>query len=169
MKKLTILSILIASAMSFFTACNSKQAADQVLNDESQRKAVITSIAHHETYSMEMMKEMMNSDSCKVMMGQHMMGDTGMMNMMMGNMMNMAEKDSAMCKNMMQMMHQKPAMMKMMNNMKNMSMPMGSTTYTCPMHSEIKSATPGKCPKCGMDLVKMKENKNMDNSKTKMQ
>ncbi|CAN5429220.1 hypothetical protein BH09BAC3_BH09BAC3_06840 [soil metagenome] len=29
-----------------------------------------------------------------------------------------------------------------------------SATYTCPMHSEIKSDKPGKCPKCGMDLVK---------------
>ncbi len=26
--------------------------------------------------------------------------------------------------------------------------------YTCPMHSEVKSETPGKCPKCGMNLVK---------------
>lgn len=25
--------------------------------------------------------------------------------------------------------------------------------YTCPMHPEIKSAKPGKCPKCGMTLV----------------
>jgi transcription initiation factor IIE alpha subunit len=25
--------------------------------------------------------------------------------------------------------------------------------YTCTMHPEIMSATPGKCPKCGMDLV----------------
>ncbi|MEL1239496.1 heavy metal-binding domain-containing protein [Flavobacterium flavipallidum] len=33
--------------------------------------------------------------------------------------------------------------------------------YTCPMHPEIKSDQPGKCPKCGMDLVakKMKEGK----------
>lgn len=27
------------------------------------------------------------------------------------------------------------------------------TTYTCPMHPEIESSTPGKCPKCHMDLV----------------
>ncbi len=27
-------------------------------------------------------------------------------------------------------------------------------TYTCPMHPEIKSDKPGKCPKCGMALVK---------------
>ncbi|MFZ6023106.1 MAG: heavy metal-binding domain-containing protein [Bacteroidota bacterium] len=26
--------------------------------------------------------------------------------------------------------------------------------YTCSMHPEVISSTPGKCPKCGMDLVK---------------
>ncbi len=26
--------------------------------------------------------------------------------------------------------------------------------YTCPMHPEITQKTPGRCPKCGMDLVK---------------
>jgi len=26
--------------------------------------------------------------------------------------------------------------------------------YTCPMHPEVQSNEPGKCPKCGMDLVK---------------
>ncbi len=31
---------------------------------------------------------------------------------------------------------------------------MGTATYTCPMHPEVTSAKPGKCPKCGMDLVK---------------
>ncbi len=25
--------------------------------------------------------------------------------------------------------------------------------YTCPMHPEVVQSTPGKCPKCGMDLV----------------
>jgi hypothetical protein len=24
--------------------------------------------------------------------------------------------------------------------------------YICPMHPEVKSDGPGKCPKCGMDL-----------------
>ncbi len=28
-----------------------------------------------------------------------------------------------------------------------------SITYTCPMHPEVISGQPGKCPKCGMDLV----------------
>ncbi len=27
-----------------------------------------------------------------------------------------------------------------------------STVYSCPMHPEVTSPTPGKCPKCGMDL-----------------
>ncbi len=26
--------------------------------------------------------------------------------------------------------------------------------WTCPMHPEVKEAKPGKCPKCGMNLVK---------------
>ncbi len=29
----------------------------------------------------------------------------------------------------------------------------GKVTYTCVMHPEIHAAQPGKCPKCGMDLV----------------
>jgi RND family efflux transporter MFP subunit len=28
-----------------------------------------------------------------------------------------------------------------------------SVIYTCPMHPEVQSNTPGKCPKCGMQLV----------------
>lgn len=31
-----------------------------------------------------------------------------------------------------------------------------TTTYTCPMHPEVKSDKAGKCPKCGMDLVEKK-------------
>ncbi|MDQ3986357.1 MAG: multicopper oxidase family protein [Actinomycetota bacterium] len=29
----------------------------------------------------------------------------------------------------------------------------GSSTYTCPMHPEVVTDTPGKCPKCGMKLM----------------
>ena len=25
--------------------------------------------------------------------------------------------------------------------------------YLCPMHSDVRQANPGKCPKCGMDLL----------------
>lgn len=29
----------------------------------------------------------------------------------------------------------------------------GATVYTCPMHPEVRSDKPGRCPKCGMNLV----------------
>jgi hypothetical protein len=31
--------------------------------------------------------------------------------------------------------------------------------YTCPMHPDVKSDKPGKCPKCGMALVEVKKEK----------
>ena len=31
------------------------------------------------------------------------------------------------------------------------------TVFTCPMHPEVKSDQPGKCPKCGMNLEPVKE------------
>src|SRR5688572_7303364 len=33
-------------------------------------------------------------------------------------------------------------------------------TYTCPMHPEVIKPGPGKCPKCGMDLVPVGETEN---------
>ncbi len=35
--------------------------------------------------------------------------------------------------------------------------PTGDVVYTCPMHPEVRESKPGKCPKCGMDLVPMKK------------
>jgi len=35
-----------------------------------------------------------------------------------------------------------------------MEMPKDSVYYTCTVHSDVKLDKPGKCPKCGMDLVK---------------
>ncbi len=31
--------------------------------------------------------------------------------------------------------------------------PKGPVTYTCPMHPEVETKEPGRCPKCGMNLV----------------
>ena len=28
-----------------------------------------------------------------------------------------------------------------------------SKLYLCPMHPDVRQATPGKCPKCGMELL----------------
>jgi hypothetical protein len=36
---------------------------------------------------------------------------------------------------------------------------MQTVKYTCPMHPEIVQDMPGKCPKCGMELVKKTEMK----------
>jgi hypothetical protein len=43
------------------------------------------------------------------------------------------------------------------------------TTYTCPMHPEVMSDEPGKCPECGMNLVEAgSEDATMDASETDM-
>lgn len=34
-----------------------------------------------------------------------------------------------------------------------------SVVYTCPMHPDVTSSQPGKCPKCGMKLVPKKDDK----------
>ena len=39
-----------------------------------------------------------------------------------------------------------------------------SKKYACPMHEDIESDKPGRCPKCGMDLV-LKTNKQKDQTK----
>src|SRR5882724_3948233 len=45
--------------------------------------------------------------------------------------------------------------------------------YTCPMHPEVITDHPGNCPKCGMKLVPMAENKrptsNSDKSRAGVQ
>lgn len=39
------------------------------------------------------------------------------------------------------------------------------TTYTCPMHPEVKQDHPGSCPKCGMDLVSEKAEETSEEEK----
>ena len=38
-------------------------------------------------------------------------------------------------------------------------------TYTCPMHPEVISDKPGKCPQCGMDLELKSEKSGQDDTK----
>ena len=41
----------------------------------------------------------------------------------------------------------------------------GATIYTCPMHPDVQQERPGKCPKCGMQLVP----KNRDGAANEME
>ena len=31
----------------------------------------------------------------------------------------------------------------------------GTAKFTCPMHPEVVRSEPGRCPKCGMELVRV--------------
>src|SRR5205814_6636772 len=37
--------------------------------------------------------------------------------------------------------------------MKLLAVPASSTTYMCPMHPDVVSQEPGRCPQCGMKLL----------------
>lgn len=112
------------------------QSAGQLLKDNNKKQEIFSTIINDSTLLTEFTNAMMkNPRSCKIMMK-----NKGMMSMMM--------KDTS--------------MMKMKTGMKSMNMPADSLVYTCPMHAEIISAKPGKCPKCGMDLVKKTVDKSME-------
>lgn len=89
--------------------------------------------------------------------------------------MDLVQKTSSSSENKMNM------MMCPMHGMNNMNMeknaPVSDDTtkiktdsiyYTCSMHPEIKSAQPGNCPKCGMKLVKVEQNKPQKKEEMKM-
>ena len=42
---------------------------------------------------------------------------------------------------------------------KNKTVTNETVKYTCPMHPEVIKDKPGKCPKCGMELVVKKDKK----------
>ncbi|WP_426478711.1 multicopper oxidase domain-containing protein [Chryseobacterium sp. CBSDS_008] len=50
-----------------------------------------------------------------------------------------------------------PAKSRVLNPLQTKPQTQAQTTYTCPMHPEIVSNKPGKCPKCGMELVEKED------------
>lgn len=57
---------------------------------------------------------------------------------------------------------------------KEADQPDGAKVYVCPMHPEVRSKEPGKCPKCGMTLKPEEDSQSqpdagMDHSKMKME
>ncbi|MCC3215223.1 multicopper oxidase domain-containing protein [Chryseobacterium sp. X308] len=50
-----------------------------------------------------------------------------------------------------------PAKTQDLNQSESKAQKQAQTTYTCPMHPEIVSDKPGKCPKCGMELVEKED------------
>jgi hypothetical protein len=120
MKKLLITSMLIASAIFLFTACESNQSADQLLKNDTQRSDIIGQFINHQPYRMEMMDAMLQNDSCRNVMGQRMAGRPEMMGMMMSDpikmngtmdhMVAMAASDSTTFNAMIKMMKGRPEM-----------------------------------------------------------
>lgn len=89
---------------------------------------------HHKDGKMvPMTKDMTMKNGTKCMVnGECVMKDGKTMTMKEGDCMDMNGKD---CK----------------NDMKKMK---GSAMYACPMHADMVSDKPAKCPKCGMDMTK---------------
>jgi hypothetical protein len=62
-----------------------------------------------------------------------------------------------------------PADKTLSDTTKTKKVQLAKVQYTCPMHPEVISDKPGKCPKCGMILVKKEPaKKKKDTMKMKM-
>jgi hypothetical protein len=143
MKKMTIMQYALAGISILFLSTSAQsQSVSQLLKDNGKKQEIFNTIVNDSILLTEFTNTMMkNPQSCKIMMKNE-----GMMKMMMS--------DTTMKKN--------------MKNMKSMNMHADSTVYTCSMHPEITSKKPGKCPKCGMDLIKKPASKKMDMGDMKM-
>ncbi len=155
--------------MVLLTACNSSQSPDQSLKDDSHRTKIMSTMVKDPIYAKEMVDAMMHDDNCKQMMMDKMMSgckdDTSMCKMMMGKTMEMCNMDESKCDMMMGCMKSHTNVMKSMKGMCDMASSEKAVkddpkekkakaiVYTCSMHPEIIRDKPGKCPKCGMDLV----------------
>ena len=151
------------------TACNQPKSSAQVLEDETQRREIMQTIANDEEMMMDMTDIMMKSENAKMMLMKNqdmmsmMMGNRGMMQNnpgmmrgMMGNMMQMAQTDSVMRNNMAGMMASHRALMQsMMQTMREKGI----------MSPECMKANMQNLDKMKMDEKGMMDNGMMDNNK----
>lgn len=128
MKRFLTTSMLIASTLFVFTACDSPESIDEMLDDNSDRSHIIASIIDHPPYRNEMVNEMMDHDSTRAIMSRKMMDRPGMMGMMnnttrmrnsVNQMVEMASKDSVMFNNILVQMKKNPDMWRKVNQMNN--------------------------------------------------
>jgi hypothetical protein len=140
MKKMTIMQYALTGISILFLSTGAQsQSISQLFKDNNKKQEIFDTIVNDSILLTEFTNTMMkNPQSCKMMMK-----NPGMMKMM--------QSDTSMKK-----------------HMKSMNMPADTTVYTCLMHPEITFKKPGKCPKCGMDLIKKSATKKMDMGDMKM-
>jgi hypothetical protein len=147
--KKTILAMLMLVVC--FTTSNSfgqTKTAHAMMKDCCMMKdGKMMMMKHGKMMSMEKDMTMKNGTKCMVN-GECVMKDGKKMQMKEGACMDMSGKmDNCSMMN---------RDIKGSSEMKTKKHNMVLASYTCPMHPEVKSDKPGKCPKCGMDLVEKK-------------
>ena len=79
MKIIIFAAIMIAAIVGVFFSCNANHSANNYLEDTIQRRDIIAAFVHNEGYSIEMINEMMNNDSCRQIIKETIMRDKGVL------------------------------------------------------------------------------------------
>ena len=79
MKIIIFAAIMIAATGGVFFSCNANHSANNYLEDTIQRRDIIAAFVHNEGYSIEMINEMMNNDSCRQIIKETIMRDKGVL------------------------------------------------------------------------------------------
>jgi Heavy metal binding domain len=145
MKSLKLISVQMGSLLTLFLMLISLNANAQTAKKTAMMKdccmmkdGKMMVMKNGKTMSMDKDMNMKNGTTCMTN-GECTMKDGTKMQMKNGDCMEMSGK---MCTDKMKKMETKK------------TKKMAAMIYSCPMHPEVTSDKPGKCYKCGMDLVK---------------
>ena len=138
-KKTISLIALFLMIISFSATAQTKKKMTMMKDCCMMKDGKMMVMKNGKTMPMEKDMVMKNGTTC-MKNGECTMKDGSKMMMKNGDCMEMSGK---MCTDKMKMMDKKKTTKKM-----------ASMMYKCPMHPEVTSNKPGKCSKCGMDLVK---------------